>query len=202
MRIAGKGIRCSRIPLPDAMLTAPIITMTITNNGIARAGMGGNLCVLSLADGSVRELAPQLAGGLFDRYDLCFDGRQIVFGYCPAVDDGLRLWRINVDGSGLQQVTFPPPGETAAARAALGPNWRKPAEPGAHDPQGSVTTIAAKLRPAVRGRRSRCGTRPRGSRHSRVTRPRCGRSTTPPTCNRCSTAIASTATAVRLRKAN
>ena len=42
---------------------------------------GGNLCVLSLADGRVRELVPQLAGGVFDRYDLSFDGRRIVFGY-------------------------------------------------------------------------------------------------------------------------
>ena len=100
------------------------------DNGIVRAGMGGNLCVLSLDDGSVRELASQLAGGLFDRCDLSFDGKHIVFGYCKAVDDALRLWRINVDGSGLQQLTFPPPGETAAARAALGPSWRKPAGPG------------------------------------------------------------------------
>ena len=42
---------------------------------------GGNLCVLSLADGRVRELVPQLAGGVFDRYDLSFDARRIVFGY-------------------------------------------------------------------------------------------------------------------------
>jgi hypothetical protein len=96
--------------------------------------------VLSLDDGSVRELAPQLAGGLFDRCDLSFDGKHIVFGYCKAVDDGLRLWRINVDGSGLQQLTFPPPGETAAARAALGPSWRKPAGPGAQDPQGNLSS--------------------------------------------------------------
>ena len=110
------------------------------DNGIIRAGMGGNLCVLSLDDGAVRELAPQLAGGLFDRCDLSFDGRRIVFGYCRAADDALRLWQINVDGSGLRQVTFPPPGETASARSALGPDWRKPAGPAAKDPQGNLSS--------------------------------------------------------------
>ncbi len=110
------------------------------DNGIVRAGMGGNLCVFSLDDGSVRELAPQLAGGLFDRYDLSFDGREIVFGYCKAVDDALRLWRIGVDGSGLRQITFPRDGETAEARAALSPDWRKPAGDMARDPQGNLSS--------------------------------------------------------------
>ena len=110
------------------------------DNGIIRAGMGGNLCLLSLDDGSVRELAPQLAGGLFDRCDLSFDGRQIVFGYCRALDDALRLWQINADGSGLRQITFPPAGETAVARSALGPDWRKPADPAAKDPQGNLSS--------------------------------------------------------------
>ena len=110
------------------------------DNGIVRAGMGGNLCVLSLDDGSVRELAPQLAGGLFDRCDLSFDGREIVFGYCKAVDDALRLWRINADGSGLRQITFSRACETAEARAALSPDWRKPAGGLARDPQGNLSS--------------------------------------------------------------
>jgi hypothetical protein len=86
------------------------------DNGVVRAGMGGNLCVLSLKDGSVRELAPQLAGGLFDRYDLSFDGRRIVFGYCRAINDGLRLWEVNTDGTRLRQVTFPEAGAPAKPR--------------------------------------------------------------------------------------
>lgn len=69
---------------------------------------GGNLCALSLADGRVRELAPQLAGGLFDRYDLSFDARRIVFGYRRPQPEGFRIYEIGVDGSGLRQVTQPP----------------------------------------------------------------------------------------------
>ncbi len=110
------------------------------DNGIVRAGMGGSLCVLSLADGTVRELAPQLAGGLFDRCDLSFDGKRIVFGYCKTVDDGLRLWQINVDGAGLRQITFPREGETAEARTALSPEWRMPAGGMARDPQGNLSS--------------------------------------------------------------
>ncbi len=34
---------------------------------------GGNLVVVSLADGKTREIVPELRGGIFDRYDLSFD---------------------------------------------------------------------------------------------------------------------------------
>lgn len=72
---------------------------------------GGNLCVLSLADGSVREIAPQLSGGVFDRYDLSFDGQRIVFGYRRPKPEGFRIYEIGVDGRGLRQVTHPPADE-------------------------------------------------------------------------------------------
>jgi len=110
------------------------------DNGIIRAGMGGNLHVLSLSDGSVREVVPQLAGGLFDRYDLSFDGQRIVFGYCRAIDDGLRLWEIQVDGTALRQVTLPPPGETAETRAAMSPSWWSPQGKTTQDPQGNLSS--------------------------------------------------------------
>ena len=72
---------------------------------------GGNLCVLSLADGRVRQVVPQLAGGVFDRYDLSFDATRIVFGYRRPKPEGFRLWEIGTDGSGLRQVTTPPADE-------------------------------------------------------------------------------------------
>jgi hypothetical protein len=72
---------------------------------------GGNLCVLSLADGQVREVAPELNGGIFDRYDLSFDAQRIVFGYRRPQREGFRLYEIGVDGSGLRPVTVPPPDE-------------------------------------------------------------------------------------------
>jgi concanavalin A-like lectin/glucanase superfamily protein/hydrazine synthase alpha subunit-like protein len=72
---------------------------------------GGNLCELSLIDGTVREIAPELAGGVFDRYDLSFDAKRIVFGYRRPKHEGYRLYEIGVDGTGLRQITHPPENE-------------------------------------------------------------------------------------------
>jgi len=68
---------------------------------------GGNLCVLNLKDGSVRELAGSLKGGVFERFDVSFDARRIVFAWKKAWQEGYRIYEVNVDGSGLRQLTFP-----------------------------------------------------------------------------------------------
>ena len=80
--------------------------------------MGGNLCVLSAAngnigtpDGKVTELVPELNGGLFSRFDLSFDAKKIVFGY--KKNKAFRIYEIDIDpvagkmvpGS-LRQLTF------------------------------------------------------------------------------------------------
>ena len=72
---------------------------------------GGNLCILDVPGGKVTELVPELNGGIFDRYDLSFDGRRVVFGYKAGPGRGFRIWEVNVDGSGLRQLTFDPPDE-------------------------------------------------------------------------------------------
>lgn len=79
------------------------------NTGISR--FGGGLCCLAVDSGAVTDVAPQLAGGVFDRYDLSFDGRRIAFDYKPPQPTGFRLFEIGADGSGLRQVTFPPEDE-------------------------------------------------------------------------------------------
>lgn len=72
---------------------------------------GGNLCVLDLATGQVIELCPELQGGIFDRFDLSFDGRRVVFGYRPAPGRAFRLYEVGTDGTGLRPLTSDPPGE-------------------------------------------------------------------------------------------
>jgi len=72
---------------------------------------GGNLCALTLADGSVRSIADELAGGVFDRYDISFDGRRILFGYRRPKPEGFRIYEIGADGRGLRQITYPPADE-------------------------------------------------------------------------------------------
>jgi len=74
---------------------------------------GGNLCVLSRTDGKVTDLAPELEGGIFGRFDLSFDGRRVIFGYKRALGEGFRIWEVGVDGRGLRQLTFDPPDEQA-----------------------------------------------------------------------------------------
>jgi hypothetical protein len=72
---------------------------------------GGNLCVLSLDNGHVRELAPELSHGIFGRCDLSFDAKTVVFGWKENLDVGFRIWEVGLDGTGLRQLTFPPTDE-------------------------------------------------------------------------------------------
>lgn len=72
---------------------------------------GGNLCVLNLKSGAVRELAPGLQGGVFERFDLSFDAKRVVFAFKKGSQEGYRIYEVGVDGNGLRQLTFPPPNE-------------------------------------------------------------------------------------------
>jgi hypothetical protein len=72
---------------------------------------GGNLCVLSLKTGEVRELTPSLEGGVFGAFDISFDAKRIVFAYKANPDIGYRLYEVGVDGNGLKQLTFSPDDE-------------------------------------------------------------------------------------------
>ena len=74
---------------------------------------GGNLCALSLRDGTVRELVPSLSHGIFGRCDLSFDGKRVVFGWKEKTGVGFRIWEVRTDGTGLRQLTFPPEDEAA-----------------------------------------------------------------------------------------
>ena len=73
--------------------------------------MGGNLCILSpvAPDGKVTEIAPQLAGGRFGRFDLSFDAERVVFAYKKDAKSNFRIYEIGIDGKGLRQLTFDDP---------------------------------------------------------------------------------------------
>jgi hypothetical protein len=77
---------------------------------------GGNLCVLDLKTREVRELVPELAGGVFERYDVSFDARRVAFAWKKGPQDGYRIYEVNADGSGLRQLTFPPADEAELER--------------------------------------------------------------------------------------
>ena len=81
----------------------------------------GGLCVLSLPDGQVTELVPQLRGGVFDRCDLSADGRRVVFAYKSSSEKAFRLYEVQIDGGSLRQLTFDPPDEPR--QAELNPGY-------------------------------------------------------------------------------
>ncbi len=67
---------------------------------------GGGLCVLDLKTGDVRELAPELTNtGVVNRFDVSFDAQRIVFDFKPSAREGYRLYEVNLDGTGLRQLT-------------------------------------------------------------------------------------------------
>ena len=76
---------------------------------------GGNLCTLDLKTGEVTELCPSLKGGVFERFDVSFDAKRIVFAWKGAAQEGYRIYEVNADpstvlgtgGTGLRQLTFP-----------------------------------------------------------------------------------------------
>ena len=64
--------------------------------------LGSSLCVLSPVGpgGKVAELIPELSGGLFDRFDLSYDAKRVVFGYRPEGEGkSFRIYEVGIDPS-------------------------------------------------------------------------------------------------------
>jgi len=75
---------------------------------------GGNISILDLKTGKVKDLFPEnseMAGGIFGRFTLSFNATKLVFDWKKAPAEGFRIFEVNVDGTGLRQVTFPPADE-------------------------------------------------------------------------------------------
>lgn len=68
---------------------------------------GGGLCLLDLKSGKVKDLVPKLNDGVVNRFDISFDATRILFDYKKGPHDGYRIYEVNVDGTGLRQLTFP-----------------------------------------------------------------------------------------------
>lgn len=70
------------------------------------AGNGGRLLLLDglLPGGKVTRLVPERPGA-FLKPDLHFDARKVVFTFKPHDEDAYHLYEINLDGTGLRQIT-------------------------------------------------------------------------------------------------
>jgi hypothetical protein len=84
---------------------------------------GGGLYVLNLKTGEERKVETGLPGGVYNRYDLSFDAQKIVFAWKAGPDDGYRIYEVNVDGSGLRQLTFPAENEAELVEKYSMVNW-------------------------------------------------------------------------------
>lgn len=67
-------------------------------------GEGGRLCVLEVATGKVTTLIDDPEGGVRDP-QVHYDGRRILFSYRKARSGHYHLYEINIDGTGLRQLT-------------------------------------------------------------------------------------------------
>ena len=130
---------------------------TLTNSHIytehidSRWTPGGGLCVLDLKTGAVTELVPELNGGVFNRFDLSFDAKTVIFDYKKSAKEGYRIYEIGLDpstglragGKGLRQLTFPEADDgELAKRYGYGTNDMQPC----YLPDGSVIFTSTRCR--------------------------------------------------------
>lgn len=68
--------------------------------------------------------AAQMPGGsgLIGKISLSFDARTVIFDFRQDAQSGFRIWEVNLDGTGLRQLTFPPADEGEKV-ARLGRPW-------------------------------------------------------------------------------
>jgi hypothetical protein len=68
--------------------------------------------------------AAKLPGGkgFIGAINLSFDARKILFDFRQDPGSGFRIWEVRIDGTGLRQVSFPPPDEVQKA-ARWYPGW-------------------------------------------------------------------------------
>ncbi|MDP6636727.1 MAG: hypothetical protein QGG42_17645 [Phycisphaerae bacterium] len=89
---------------------------------------GGGLCRLNVKTGKVTDIVPKMNKGIFGRFDLSFDAKKIVFDWKADAQTGFYIYEVNVDGTGLRQLTFPPKNEESLKKKYknhVGPNWCK-----------------------------------------------------------------------------
>jgi len=99
---------------------------TDINNGTSadRFLPDNSICIYNLRTQQERAVvtAANMPGGkgFIGKISLSFDARKVVFDFRENPGSGFRIWEVNVDGTGLRQVLFPPADE--AEKVA---RWRK-----------------------------------------------------------------------------
>jgi hypothetical protein len=68
--------------------------------------MTGGIYIYDLGTGQETEINTGLGAGIYNTLDISFDGKKIVFDFMPS-GQSFRLYEINLDGTGLVQLTSP-----------------------------------------------------------------------------------------------
>ncbi|MGN1274577.1 MAG: hypothetical protein ACI4UF_08300, partial [Thermoguttaceae bacterium] len=95
------------------------------------ANSGGGLYAYNVKTKTVRTILEDKEG-MFRDPNVHYDAKKILFSYCPAGKNNYRLYEINVDGTGLKQITGV--GEDAPLKLPAGvvpdetPGWRMAAK--------------------------------------------------------------------------
>jgi Tol biopolymer transport system component len=66
-------------------------------------GQGGGLYRLNVTDGVLTSLVDAAEGVILD-CQVSYDGKQILFSWKRTMQTPFEIWRINVDGTGLEKV--------------------------------------------------------------------------------------------------
>jgi len=114
----GRVVFCTRLTYDDPHWYANLAYYCDDENHKAYAGNGkpddSGLYLLDTATGRVRTLLDPAGGSIRDPH-VHYDGRTVLFSYRRAGTDSYHLYEIQVDGSGLRQITRGPYDDYEAA---------------------------------------------------------------------------------------
>jgi len=70
---------------------------------------GGNICVLNLRTGAVRNILKdtKFSNGVIKRFDLSYDAKKVVFDFRSSLETGYRLYEADIETGQVRQITFP-----------------------------------------------------------------------------------------------
>lgn len=75
--------------------------------------------------------------GFIGKISLSFDAKKVIFDFRQAPASGFRIWEVNIDGTGLRQISFPAPDEAEKA-ARWRPGWHTDDIHPAYLPDGGI----------------------------------------------------------------
>lgn len=79
---------------------------------------GGNICVLNLRTGAVRNVlsGSKFTNGVIKRFDLSYDAKKVVFDFRATHETGYRLYEAEIATGTVRQITFPQANEDSLVK--------------------------------------------------------------------------------------